>query len=236
MDQLLNKIFNEDCLTTMDRIPDNFVDLVNTDPPYNVGKYYLESFTNDNLPENEYWEWYKNIFTEIFRILKDRTYLYVSSTSPQMFEIKNILEDIGFKYIQPLIWYRPNTAGGGNSRFAWPWMKMFEPINMFSKGKRRRMINAPEFNTHDVFNYAMPQTNQRTSRFHVAQKPIKLYRHLISRTPGQIIYDPFGGSGTTALAAIAYNRDYIISEINPEDCKIAQKRIDAELNQQKLAI
>lgn len=184
--------------------PDESIDMILTDPPYNVGKDYGEY--KDDLSEEEYWIWYEEVFKEIYRIHKNG-YLYVSCSSRQIFQVKPILESIGYDYLQYIIWYRPNMTGG-TKIITLPWSLMHEPILCFKKGKRLDMLNEVRgYLTHDVMTYTAPQRNYRfNKRHHITQKPLKLYQHLIARTPGNIIFDPFLGSGTTLKASLNMNR------------------------------
>lgn len=216
----------------MSRMPAEYVDFILTDPPYNCGKSY--DIWNDNLPAEKYWCWYKKVFTEVFRILKGRSYLYVSCLNYQQYIIKNLLEDIGFKWHQDLIWYGPNMSNK-NSGYGWAWSPLFETIMLFFKGeKRQKMLNAGSLtNRHNVLIEPRPQSNYG-NRYHICQKPLKLYRRIISRTPGKIIYDPFIGSGTVALASIHHDRNFIGSEISQSYVKIATERIERFKDQHKI--
>lgn len=234
IDKFIDQVICGDCLEVMREMPNKCIDIVLTDPPYNVGKYYEKKdgsqIFNDNLPELEYWHKYENWAMEIVRLMKDRSFLYVSSTTKQMFKIKEIFENYGLTWAQVLIWYGANKVGRKGARnYAMPWTQLYEPISMFVKGKRQKMLDGgPEVLTHDVFNIARPQRNYKTGRFHVCQKPLKLYNRIIARTPGEIILDPFAGSGTTALAAHCFGRNYIVIEISDGYCEIIKKRIMAQ--------
>jgi len=224
---IINRVHNADCLTFMRDMPDESVDMVLTDPPYNVGKHYLggDYGHNDNMPEDDYWLWYAERFREVYQVMRDRTYLYVTSTSKQMFLIKPLLEELGFTWLQVLIWYGPNMVGGSTA-FRMPWTQLYEPISLFAKGKRIRMFNVSvEANSHDVLIEARPQSNFSEGRYHICQKPLNLYKRIISRTPGQIILDPFAGSGTTGIAAKNLGRDFILVEISSNYCEMIQERL-----------
>lgn len=95
-----------DCLELMRSMESCSVDLVITDPPYNLGKDY-GPLVDDNREPDEYWSWFKDVFSEVFRIMKDG-YIYISHSDKGVFQAKPILEDIGFKYIQTLVWYAQN--------------------------------------------------------------------------------------------------------------------------------
>lgn len=223
-DDFVNKIICGNCLEVMKKVPNESIDIIYADPPFNVGKDYGKF--NDKKSEKEYWIWLKEIIIEIFRILKRDTRFYIFHTDKGSFKLKPICEKIGFKYSQTLIWYRPNLGGGGvGPRISGDWHYMHEQILLFHKGKRTNMLSSPLSNCYSVQVVPAPQTNFKDGRDHVAQKPLKLMERLIVRTPGQLILFPFLGSGIDTRAAKNLKRDFIGIEINPDYVKIANERL-----------
>lgn len=223
-------IYHGDCQEVLPTLDSETVDLVLTDPPYNVGKYFGEC-TDDNRPEDVYWADYKEAFELIFPLMKQSALLYVSSTTKQMYCIKPLLEEIGWRWLQTLIWYRPNMIMGTKT-FRAPWSQLYEPITLVVKGKRPKMIKPSELKsakTHDVLIYASPQSNFHESVDHPTQKPIGLYNAIIARSKGLTVLDPFMGSGTTLLSAKNLGRSAIGIEIEEKYCEIAAKRLTQEV-------
>ena len=222
----LDIIYNEDCIEGMKRLPDESVDLVVTDPPYNLGKNY-GSRVNDRRDEKEYWNWFEEIFMEVSRVLGDG-YLYVSHSDKGIYKAKPILENIGFHYVQTLIWWGKNGYSMQLHRKTWSYRH--EPILFMQKGEPCGLEAGQKGMWYtSVIDAPRPQSNFKEGRYHPTQKPIKLYKILIQRTPGNIVFDPFMGSGTTGIACKRLlNRHYIGFEINPEYCKIAEQRLEAE--------
>jgi len=86
--------------------------------------------------------------------------------------------------------------------------------------------------TIDLITGVNPQSDYiHNKRVHPAQDPIEAYLPIVARTPGEIFYDPFMGSGTLALTALKLNKKYVGSEINPDFVKIAEKRITTQESQ-----
>ena len=218
-----NQIICGDCLEVMKNWPDKCVDLIVVDPPFNVGKDYGET-TNDN--RIDYWKWIELRFKEAYRILRDDTRLYSFNTDKGMFEFKPILEEIGFDYVQTLIWYGPNLVGG-RGRISSDWHYMHEPIILMRKGKRTPMISSEFSNCYSVQVHIRPQSNFKEGRFHIAEKPLSLLISILSRTPGKIVCDFCCGVGTTCVAAKKLGRRYIGIDISPEYCRIAEERLKA---------
>ena len=218
-------IYCADCLDILLRIPPGSIDLLITDPPFNLKKNYGKG-ANDDLPPETFWEWYKERFMAMSGVLRDRGLFYISSTTPQIFNIREYGEAAGLRWLQILIWYGPNMIGGTKA-FRAPWAQLYEPITLFCRGKRPRMKCNREWktNTHDVIIEARPQSNYKAGRFHVCQKPLNLYLKIISRSPGDVVLDCFAGSGTTGVAAKQLGRPFILIEISEKYCAIAVKRL-----------
>ncbi len=224
---IINKIYCADCLEFMKEMPSSSVDFCIADPPFNVGKDY-GSF-NDKKSEKEYWHWLKIRLEQIFRVLKESSRLYVFHTDKGIFKLKPVCEKEGFIFHQQLIWYGPNLGG---AKIKADWAYSHEIILLFHKGKPKKtgMINAIDFSTtFSVQVHSRPQRNYKEGRDHPAQKPVSLLAAIISRTPGQIILDPFCGTGATLIAAKNLKRNFIGTEINPDYCKIAEERLAQEV-------
>lgn len=219
-----------DCIEGMRKLPDNFIDLVVTDPPYNLGKDYGKT-SNDNMKSEDYWAWFREVFTEVYRIMKTG-YLYMSHSDKGVYEAKNILEGIGFKYVQTLIWWGKNGYSMQLSRRTWSYRH--EPILFMRKEKPEQLLAGEKGMWYtSVIDATRPQSNFREGRVHPTQKPIKLYQILIQRTPGMVVFDPFLGSGTTLLACINISRDGFGFEINPDYKPIIEQRIVEATRQAK---
>lgn len=206
----LNTIYNEDCLETMKRMPDNFVDLVVTDPPYGIkldkgfqgfggfGKpiarrQYADSW-DDKIPSKE-------VFDEILRVSKRAV----------------ICGGNFFAHILPqsrhwIFWDKLNTMPTfGDGELIW--------TNIDRKSVKKFTL---EWNG---------LIGKEESRSHPTQKPVKLMTYLISTYSGggTIVYDPFMGSGTTARACKDLGLNFIGSEISKEYCGIAEQRLGQEV-------
>lgn len=209
----LNTIYNEDCLETMKRMPDGFVDLVLTDPPYGIGvdrtmakqggtqygkaaapkSHYSSSGWDDKIPSKE-------VFDEIFRVSKHQIIF-----GGNYFTL----------YLPPssswIVWDKVN----GDNAFAdceLVWTSHKSAVRL-----KQYMWNG------------MIQQNMKNkeTRYHPTQKPLDLLRWILEKYSAaeDLIYDPFMGSGTTARACKDLGRNYIGSEISKEYCDIAEQRL-----------
>tara|TARA_Y100001963_G_scaffold141505_1_gene209793 strand:+ start:382 stop:1143 length:762 start_codon:yes stop_codon:yes gene_type:complete len=253
---MINKIHNENCLDTMARMEDNFIDLTLTSPPYdNLRTYRGYSFD------------FESIAKELYRITKDGGVLVwvvgdatiKGSETGTSFKQALYFKEIGFNLHDTMIYdkgYAPNTQ---NNRYN----NCFEYMFVFSKGKPKtyNLLREPRttkgnrkstirlkngdtkieersLNTDRVLRNIWHIDNgyNRTTKDiyaykHPAMFPEQLANnHIISWTNERdLIFDCFIGSGTTAKMALKNNRDFIGSEISKEYCEIAEQRIKNEL-------
>jgi len=225
----VNQIICGDCLEVMSDFPDNSMDLIVTDPPYNIGKKYSKH--KDNMPDELYWKWIKEIMSQCYRIMNDG-YLYISHSDKGIYILKPILETMGFEYIQTLIWYGRNGYSNKWNRKSWSYRH--EPILFMSKGEPEPLLlDEPNAWYTSIIEAPRPQSNFSEGRVHPTQKPILLYKKLIQITPGNIILDPFSGSGASCLAAKQLNRTYIGIEIDPKYADISIRRLAETTKQMK---
>ncbi|MDT7903980.1 MAG: site-specific DNA-methyltransferase [Candidatus Caldipriscus sp.] len=242
-DEFLNKIFcksSED----MSELPSNSVHLVVTSPPYNVGKEY-----DKDLDLNEYREFLKRVFREIKRVLVPGGRLCINIANlgrkpylPLHAYIIQDMLDLGFLMRGEIIW---NKAGGGSPSTAWgSWLSAKNPtlrdqheyILVFSKDTftrqnpfgRKSTISREEFLEFTKSVWTFPAVSAKEIG-HPAPFPVELPYRLIQlyTFEGEVVLDPFMGSGQTAIAALKSKRFYVGYEIVPEYIELAQKRIKA---------
>jgi len=239
--QYINKIFCKSC-ENMSEIPDNSIHLMVTSPPYNVGKEY-----DGNLSLNEYREFLKRVFKETYRVLVPggRVCINVANLGrkPYIPIHRYIIEDmqeIGFLMRGEIIWDKgnsasPSTAWGTYLKANNPVLRdIHEYILIFCKdtftrvnpNKRKSTMSSDEFLEFTKSVWRFPA--ERASKVgHPAPFPVELPYRLIQlyTFEGEIILDPFVGSGTTCIAALKIKRKYIGYEIEKKYCELAENRI-----------
>jgi DNA modification methylase len=240
-DEFLNRIFcksSED----MSELPSNSVHLVVTSPPYNVGKEY-----DEDLDLNEYREFLKRVFREVKRVLVPGGRLCINIANlgrkpylPLHIYIIQDMLDLGFLMRGEIIW---NKAGGGSPSTAWgSWLSAKNPalrdqheyILVFSKDTftrqnpfgRKSTISREEFLEFTKSVWTFPAVSAKEIG-HPAPFPVELPYRLIQlyTFEGEVVLDPFMGSGQTAIASLKSKRFYVGYEIVPEYVELAQKRI-----------
>ena len=242
----INKIYCESNLETTARMPDNFVDLVVTSPPYDDLRTY-KGYSFD----------FESVAKELYRVTKQGgVVVWVvgdatvkGSESGTSFKQALYFKEIGFNLHDTMIYRKANAMPNANSKryrqcFEYMFIiskgepKSFNPIMIdvkrFDVGKQRqkngsiekyekRYSENKERKIDNIFEYGVGGMKIE----HPAIFPEQLANdHIISwSNEGDLIYDPFMGSGTTAKMAMLNNRNYIGSEISKEYCEIAEQRL-----------
>ncbi len=243
----INKIYNMDCLEGMKYIDDKSIDMILCDLPYGTTSCKWDTI----IPFEPLWEQYE-------RIIKDNSAIVLFGSEPfsSYLRLSNIKL---YKY--DWIW---NKKKGGNPLLSkiQP-IKIFENISVFGKGKINYypiMVDRDKpksrgknkgtisettnncFSEDKVYTQYYPKAiiefsnaNQR-NKIHPTQKPVELCEYLIKTYthPGEIVLDNCIGSGTTAIACINTNRNYIGFEIDPDYYEAAQERIRIHMQQQTI--
>ncbi|MCS7206757.1 MAG: site-specific DNA-methyltransferase [Dehalococcoidia bacterium] len=241
--EAVNRIFCKSS-ESMEELPDCSVHLMVTSPPYNVGKEYDEDLTLD-----EYRAFLRRVMREVYRVLVPggrvcfnianlgrRPYLPLHA-----FLIQDFL-DLGFLMRGEIIWDKassasPSTAWGSWQSPANPTLRdTHEYILVFSKetftrprpSGREPTLTPQEFLEFTKSVWRFP-AEPATKVGHPAPFPVELpYRCIQLYTySGEVVLDPFMGSGSTALAALKTGRMYVGYEVNPEYCHLALNRISA---------
>jgi len=210
-----------DCLEIMKEFPKNSIDLVLTDPPYNICKDY--GLYKDNMKPKDYLKWITIIYSHFYSLLIDKSHLTFTCAQKYIWFFKDMLESCGFVFRHLAIWYNPARKGG-----SWPgqWVYSYEPIMDFTKGGFKKLNNGNSVGFTDVWVETSPKNIK-----HPAKRPVSCWTDLVFllSSDNDLVLDSFIGSGTTAVAAEKLNRRWIGIEINPEYCEIAKQRILKEL-------
>jgi len=240
----LNNIICGDAIDVMKKIPDEAIHLVVTSPPYNLknstgngmkdgrgGKWANAALQNgyshhdDCMPHDEYVKWQRDCLNEMMRIIPEDGAIFYNHKWRVQGGLLQDRQDIigGLPVRQIIIWKRK----GGLNFNAGYFLPTYEVIYLIAKPKFRLV---PKANAHgDVWEFTQEMNNEHPAAF-----PVNLIDQIISATDARIVLDPFMGSGTTAISAINFRRDYIGIDISPEYCDMAQERIKNHQAQAKL--
>jgi site-specific DNA-methyltransferase (adenine-specific) len=215
-----------DCLKVMKTINDGTIDLIVTDPPYLINYKtnrrkdkehdFCSVIKNDNNPEL-----ISNYIKECYRIMKDNTAMYMFCNCDKVDYFKQELENSGFKIKNMIIWVKNNwTAGDLQAQFG----KQYEIIFLVNKG--RCLFKGKRIT--DVWNFNRVVGKKQ---LHQNQKPIELIEQCIQKhsDEGDLVFDGFMGSGTTGVACVNTNRNFIGIELDETYFNIAKERIEKEV-------
>jgi len=229
-------LYNNKCEDVFPSLPNESVDLIFTDPPYNCVTNWktkvgyksnriidAEWFANDNLSDTDFTELMKKSFVEFYRVLrKDRGgCVFCDYKSFPIFYQELPLANLDVRTV--LIWDKVNFGLGQN------WRNQFEMVIVFSKG------NMPFYakkDTGNVLRYPRIPNNL----LHPAQKPISLCNDIIQKLTKEndIVLDPFMGSGSTILSCMELKRKSIGIEMVDKYFNVAKDRANAFVGQSRL--
>lgn len=203
-------LFLDDAVSWLSTLADASVDLVITDPPYESLEKHRKIGTTTRLKvskgSSNTWfdifpnERFESLLEELFRVLKKNAHFYLFCDQETMFVIKPIAEKVGFKFWKPIVWDKVSIGMGYHYR------ARYEFILFFEKGKRKlNDLGVPDILEH-----------KRVHRGYPTEKPVSLLEVLISQSSnsGDLVIDPFFGSGSTLVAASNLERDYLGCDIS----------------------
>lgn len=222
-------ILNCDVRIVLPLMPSESVDLIVTDPPYRtisggnsigkngVGAYGRPTgmlakndgkvFQHNDTPITDY-------AADLYRVLKSPGHCYVMTNLLNLWEFHRVLTGVGFKVHNLLVWRKNNTVPN-----RW-FMKNAEFVMFLRKGPARAIYTPSAQMVHEFANPVGRKT-------HETEKPVDLMRHYIeaSSLPGDLVFDPFCGTGSTGVAAIETGRRFIGVEIDKRYHEIAMERM-----------
>ncbi|MBL7961658.1 site-specific DNA-methyltransferase [bacterium] len=243
-----NKIYLQDCITFMQKMKEESVDLIIADPPYNLKKDFGNN--SDHWKNVDSWlNWSKLWIDECIRVLKPTGNIFIYGIHHYLCFIQCYLYERNMKYRRQIIWHYENGFSGYKTLNAF-----YEPILWFSKTdnftfneirepykslkrlKNKIFKNGKEWIPHaegrlagDVWKFPTLAgkrfENEKTA--HPTQKPLLLCNRLVNHFSNRkdLIYIPFAGSGSECVSCLLHDRIFLATEINPQYIKIANERL-----------
>lgn len=233
-------IYNEDCLETLKRLPDNFVDLVITSPPYNMnlrirnGQYcsrqIVKEFSTkydgfaDNIPIDEFYKFHSTVIRELLRVSGIIFYnIQVVTGSKRAFF--KIIGDYADMIKDIIVWDKgcaqPAMASNVLNRQS-EFIIVFDRENAISRQFEK--CNFARGTLNDIW---LIKRGKKINVNHGATFPEALVEKILVNfsNVGDIVYDPFMGTGTTAVVCKKLNRHWIGSEISSEYVRLSDERL-----------
>jgi modification methylase len=222
------RLLQGDCLELMKDIEDNSIDLIITSPPYNIGKMksnttYYGTYGGNDMKESEYQQWQLLILKECFRLLKNTGSLFYNhkvriKKGKAIHPLEWLLKS-QFILKQEIVWDMGKSANCDKIRF----FPFSERVYWLTKSPKIKLYN--QNNLSDV--WRIVPTHKRKSTKHIAVMDIKVVENILSAFPSDIVVlDCFMGSGTTGIACLNTNRQFIGMELDETYFNVAKKRIE----------
>lgn len=248
---VLNKTLNGDVLKMLEFVPDNFADLIIIDPPYNLTKNF-NGFKFNSRSDESFDEYLSTWFPQVCKKLKPNGSLYMCGDWKCTSSLQRAIEKELF-ILNRITWQREKGRGAKSNwknGMEDIWFAVKNPKDYYfdvESVKMKRKVIAPykvdgkpkDWDQSEVGNFritypsnfwddiSIPFWSMPENTDHPTQKPEKLYAKLIlaSSKPGDIVFDPFLGSGTTSVVAKKLGRNYCGIEMNQEYCLWTEKRL-----------
>ena len=256
LEQLLNKVINQDVLEVIEYLPLQFIDLLFIDPPYNLTKTFnTNSFKQ--VPVKQYMDWMESWLKKLVKLLKPTASIYIcgdwrSSSAIHLlcekyFTVRNRITferekgrgaKKGWKNNSEDIWFctaSNNFAFNSDAvklkrKVIAPYRENNRPKDWSEDEDGKYRLTYPSNIWTDI---TIPFWSMPENTSHPTQKPEKLLAKIIlaASNEGDVIFDPFAGVGTAGVVAKKLKRDYVMVEIDEEYCLYAEKRLElAESN------
>ena len=239
-DAFLDKVVAADALEALRRLPAASIDLICTDPPYNLGKDF--GHTIDRKDWSDYENFTRVWLTEAHRLLKPSGSIYTFMGVRFIARLYLMLEELGLLFNGWITWHY--TQGMGRKLGFSP---RHEDILYFTKSESytfnldpvrvpqkyfRERNNMTGANPGDVWQFSHVHYSNPEREEHPTQKPEALMARMIlaSSNEGDLVLDPFVGSGTTARVAQVLKRHFFAFDINPEYVAMSRRRLEREFD------
>jgi modification methylase len=246
----LNKILRGDCVEVLNLLPENSIDLIFADPPYNLQlqqELWRPNMTKVDAVDDawdqfssfeEYDAFTRNWLTASRRVLKDTGMIWVIGSYHNIYRVGSILQDLGYWFLNDIVWVKtnpmPNFRGvrftNAHETLLWAQKKKSARYT-FNHHAMKSLNDGLQMRSDWIIPICSGSERIKTSgeKAHPTQKPeALLYRVILSSSnPGDIVLDPFFGSGTTGAIAKKLHRKWIGIERDETYIRVAQKRIDS---------
>ncbi|MDD2656608.1 MAG: site-specific DNA-methyltransferase [Patescibacteria group bacterium] len=253
MEEYINKIIQGNCIEILKELPDNTFDMIFADPPYYLqlpkGKRLKRADGSEIIPVDNEWDQFKDYddydsFTESWlkecqRVLKPTGTIWVIGMYHNIFRVGKIMQDLGLWFLNDVIWVKIGALPNLNCRrltnnhetLIWAVKNKNCKGYTFNYQLLKEMNNGKQMKDTDwVFGLCKGNERLRDEngiKSHPTQKPLKLIQQvfLTSTKKGDLILDPFMGSGTSAVVAKALGRKWVGIEKDNKYIEVANERI-----------
>ncbi len=240
------RLFQGDSIKLLQSFPDESIDLIFADPPYFLSNGGVTCKNGSMVPVKKgAWDESKGVeedfrfqnawLKESKRILKPNGSLFVSGTRHNIFSVGFSMQRLGYRLLNDITWYKPNPPPNLACRYFTHssetviWAARDERTKWTFNYKLMKRLNGGK-QMKSVWSILPPRKDEKQLGKHPTQKPVELLERIVlaASRPGEVVLDPFSGSGTTGIAARRLGRRYIGIELNPEYADLAVQRLLAD--------
>jgi len=239
-------LFKGDCFDILPRFPENSIDMIFADPPYflsnggitchagkmvsvNKGKWDISRGVEENYIFTQRW------LRECQRVLTPNGTIWVSGTSHIIYTVGSAMQSLGYKILNDIAWFKVNPPPNLSCRYfthstetiIWA-AKNKDSRHHFNYSLMKKMNNDKQMLS--LWPIKAPGPYEKIYGKHPTQKPLALLERIVlaSTRPGDIVLDPFSGSGTTGIAAYKEGRQFMGIELDENYIKTSMKRLRDE--------
>ena len=249
-------LYHGDSLSVLEHIPENSVDMVFADPPYNLSNggftVHAGRMVSVNKGDwdkskgfNDDYDFHYKWISAVKRILKPGGTLWVSGTYHSIYQCGHALQSLGFHILNDIAWFKPNAAPNLSCRF---FTASHETLIWARKDKKSKhtfnyelmkngewngdFIKKPATQMRSVWAIGTPKPDEKKFGKHPTQKPLELLKRVVlaSTNKGDLIIDPFTGSSTTGIAAYLTGRKFIGIDTDKKFLDLSIKRFNDAKN------
>ena len=251
------RVHHGDAIDFLAHLPSESVDCVWTDPPYLLSNDGVTCVAGRRVPVNKgEWDRSQGIeldhdfnvrwLKECYRVLKPSGTIWVTGTLHVYLSVGMAMMQLGFRLLNDITWEKPNPPPNLGCRCFTHSTETVLWATKASKGSRHRYtFNYQEMREENggkqmksVWRIPAPGRDEKTFGKHPTQKPIALIDRCIraSTNAGDLVVDPFAGSGATAVAALRLGRQFAGCERNEEFFELIERRISAEMGSTEISV
>ncbi len=244
------RLFHDNCINVLNNLPEKSVDMIFADPPYFLSNGGISCSAGKIVSVNKAeWDKSKGIdkdfqFTQEWinacrRVLKDNGTIWISGTMHNIYQVGYALQKANYKLLNEISWFKPNAPPNLSCRYfthshetilwARKHQKIAHTFNYELMKEWNDKISPNGKQMRSIWNIPLTPMSEKTHGKHPTQKPIELLKRIIlsSTKKGDVILDPFVGSGTTGVVAMMFNRKFIGIDKEKNFLKLTLKRIKA---------
>ena len=245
-------LYQGDTLYLLSQIPENSIDMVFADPPYNLSNGGMSVHAGRMVSVNKGdWDKSKGFDDDysfhyrwmegVKRVLKPNGTLWVSGTYHSIYQCGHALQSLGYHILNDVTWFKPNASPNLSCRFFTASHETLIWARKDKKGKHtfnyklmkegewlEDKMKKPGLQMRSVWSLGTPKKDEKKFGKHPTQKPIELLKRVVlaSTNKGDVILDPFTGSSTTGIAAIPNGRKFIGFDLEQKYLDLSVKRYE----------